>query len=105
MSSSPPVRDLQLRVDEFIKKHGGYWSPLSMLAALIEEVGELAKEINLMEISKSGKSELSHNIAIELGDVFFALICIANYFNVDLALSLNLTINKYVSRDYNSTKP
>ncbi|AFK21740.1 nucleotide pyrophosphohydrolase [Pyrococcus sp. ST04] len=88
---------LQKDVDELIKKMGGYWTPSQMLTALVEEVGELADVILSFEGVKGKKSRAK--LEEELGDVLFALICIANYFEVDLESALRQTIRKYSTRD------
>ena len=49
MSEKSSLQDIQQMIHDWINKHGGYWSPLAMLSAVIEEVGELAKEINHLE--------------------------------------------------------
>ncbi|MFX1589663.1 MAG: nucleotide pyrophosphohydrolase [Promethearchaeota archaeon] len=93
-------RDVQNIIDDWIRKHGGYWPPLAMLAAIIEEIGELAKEINHLEGYKPKKYKNSEiNIGEELADVLYALICIANYYKIDLDQELDSVINKYSSRD------
>ncbi|MEM0084328.1 MAG: nucleotide pyrophosphohydrolase [Candidatus Methanomethylicia archaeon] len=93
------ILDLQNMVDEWIKNFGGgYWKPLSMLAALMEEVGELSRILNSMEI---GKSECNfESLLEEIGDVFFALICISNYYRINLEDALKYTLNKYTVRDF-----
>lgn len=92
------VKDLQVMVDTWIKDFGGgYWKPLSMLAALIEEVGELARILNSIEV---GKHEFKfESLLEEIGDIFFALICISNYYGIDLEFALKYTLNKYTIRD------
>ncbi|MCD6381058.1 MAG: nucleotide pyrophosphohydrolase [Candidatus Odinarchaeota archaeon] len=82
-------------INEFKDK---YWPPLSMVAALVEEVGELAREINMKEL---GKSKGMGKIKEELGDVLFATICIANYYGISISESLLSTIEKYRRRDLN----
>ncbi|WP_173644921.1 nucleotide pyrophosphohydrolase [Pyrococcus kukulkanii] len=76
---------------------GGYWTPSQMLAALVEEVGELADIILSFEGVKGEKDPL--RLKEELGDVLFALICIANYFGIDMEDALRDTIRKYSTRD------
>lgn len=93
------MNEHQVRVDELIRELGGYWDPFEMLAALTEEVGELADEILKMEGVKGRGSPES--LEEELGDVMFALACIANHYGVDLARALSKTIEKYRRRDGN----
>jgi NTP pyrophosphatase (non-canonical NTP hydrolase) len=71
----------QTEVDELIKRMGGYWSPFEMLAALVEEVGELADAMLAFEGVK-GKADKA-KLEEELGDVLFALACIANFYGFD----------------------
>jgi NTP pyrophosphatase (non-canonical NTP hydrolase) len=92
--------DLQKHVDLWITKHGGYWPPLSMLAAIIEEIGELAREINHLEGYKPKKlMSASIDIGEELADTLFALICLANHYEINLNEQMNKTMAKYASRD------
>ncbi|ASJ15722.1 hypothetical protein A3L04_00845 [Thermococcus chitonophagus] len=88
---------VQKEVDELIKKLGGYWTPAQMLTALVEEVGELADVILSFEGVKGEKDP--SKLKEEIGDVLFALICIANYFEIDMEDALRDTIRKYSMRD------
>ncbi|MFX1503265.1 MAG: nucleotide pyrophosphohydrolase [Promethearchaeota archaeon] len=100
MSDKISLQDIQHIIHDWINNHGGYWSPLAMLSAIIEEVGELAKEINHLEgyKPKKGKDKES-KVGEELADILYALVCIANYYKIDLAKELKDTINKYSERD------
>lgn len=95
------IKEAQDLVDEWISQfEEGYWPPLSMLASLTEEVGELAREINYREEFKVKKeSESASSIGLELADIFFSLICLANYYEVDLEEKFDKTMEKYSSRD------
>ncbi|MFX1452681.1 MAG: nucleotide pyrophosphohydrolase [Promethearchaeota archaeon] len=100
MSEINSLKSIQKKIDKFIKNHGGYWPPLSMLSAVMEEVGELAREINCLEGFKPKKStERQIDIGEELGDIIFAIVCLANYYNIDLSEKINQIINKYQKRD------
>ncbi|MCO6040290.1 MazG nucleotide pyrophosphohydrolase domain-containing protein [Thermococcus alcaliphilus] len=88
---------LQREVDRVIKSFGGYWEPFEMLGAVVEELGELSREMLKFEGIK--KDEGNSRIEEELGDVLFALICIANYYNINLEKALDKTISKYSFRD------
>ncbi|NJE10132.1 MazG nucleotide pyrophosphohydrolase domain-containing protein [Thermococcus sp. MAR1] len=91
------MNDLQREVDRIVMEFGGYWEPFEMLAALMEEIGELADELLKMEgVKGSGNKK---RLKEELGDVAFALSCIANYYDVDLMDALRETIEKYRERD------
>lgn len=94
------LKEAQEKVDNWIKKfEEGYWPPLAMLASLIEEIGELSREINNIQGYKRKKSQSSVNVELELGDIIFSLICIANYFQIDLEKSFLKTMMKYSTRD------
>ncbi|MFX1378516.1 MAG: nucleotide pyrophosphohydrolase [Promethearchaeota archaeon] len=94
------LSEIQKVIHDWITKHGGYWPPLAMLSAIIEEIGELAKEINHLEgfKPKLNKNE-EFKIGEELADVLYALICIANYYKIDLNHELDNVISKYSTRD------
>ena len=91
----------QKMVDKWINQfEEGYWPPLSMLASLAEELGELAREINHREqIKKKKETELKGDLGLELADVLFSLICIANYYKIDLSFQLRKVMEKYSIRD------
>lgn len=93
-------------VDKFILKFcGGYWNPLCNLLRLVEEVGELSREINHKYGSKTKKNtEPYRNIKEEIGDIFFSVICIANFEKINLEESLNEVLKKYKDRDKNRWK-
>ncbi|AFL94371.1 putative NTP pyrophosphohydrolase MazG-related, YpjD type [Thermococcus cleftensis] len=91
------MNEHQERVDRVIKQFGGYWSPFEMLAALMEEVGELADELLKIEGIK-GEGDRKR-LREELGDTLFALACIANYYGIDLLEALGESVEKYLARD------
>ena len=100
MNKELSLKEFQQQIDEWILNHGGYWPPLSMLGAIIEEVGELAKEINHLEGFKPKKSsDAELNIGEELADVIFATICVANHYKVNMNWELAKVIEKYTKRD------
>ena len=102
MAKNDSIKELQAIIDNWIHTHGGYWSPLSMICAIMEELGEVAREINSIEGYKPKKSKLNGpNLAEELGDLLFSIICIANHYKIDLGKELNKTINKYTERNSN----
>ncbi len=102
MSEKKRLSDFQKKIDDWIQNHGGYWSPLSMLAAIVEELGELAREINYSEGYKPKKANVKKKgIEEEITDIFFALVCLANYYNVDLKKGLINTLKKYKKRENN----
>ena len=97
------IQQAQNMVDEWINQfEEGYWPPLSMLASLTEEIGELAREINHRERFKTKKeTETKGDIGLELADVLFSLICLANQYGVDLERKFREVMEKYSSRDMN----
>lgn len=103
MSESRPLslRDAQAQVDAWISRfEEGYWPPLSNLARLTEEVGELAREMNHRFGHKKKKSEEpEQDLAIELADVLFVLLVIANEQEIDLEEALARVLEKYRTRD------
>ncbi|HXI14485.1 MAG TPA: nucleotide pyrophosphohydrolase [Thermoanaerobaculia bacterium] len=95
------LQDAQKTVDDWIGQfEEGYFPPLPMLARLTEEVGELAREINHRYGGKVPKpGERDREIAEEIGDVLFVLVCLANSLEVDLDDALAAVIEKYRVRD------
>jgi NTP pyrophosphatase (non-canonical NTP hydrolase) len=78
----------------------GYWPPLSNLARLVEEVGELAREMNHRFGHKPKRAdEPEQDMAIELADVLFVLLVIANEQGIDLGGALERVLEKYRARD------
>jgi NTP pyrophosphatase (non-canonical NTP hydrolase) len=94
-------RDAQSAVDRWISQYEeGYFSPLTNLARLTEEVGEVAREINHhfgQKTKKKGEAEGS--LAMELADVLFVVICIANAQHIDLDQAFEAMMAKVTSRD------
>ncbi|MFB6351883.1 MAG: nucleotide pyrophosphohydrolase [Bradymonadaceae bacterium] len=97
----PTVRDLQDAVDDWITQwEEGYWPPLSNLARLTEEVGELARTLNHHHGAKAAKAdEADGEVAEELGDILFVVMTIANSLDIDLDAVLRQTLEKYDVRD------
>lgn len=94
--------DVQHEIDVLIKEEwqSHYWAPLSSLARLTEEVGELAREINAQYGEKPKKaSEGQGNIAGEIGDILFILASLANSIDVDLDSAFEEAMTKYQHRD------
>jgi NTP pyrophosphatase (non-canonical NTP hydrolase) len=100
------LKDAQKSTDELINQMGGYWPPLAMLASIVEEIGELAREINALEHHKPKKAtEVVTPIGEELADTLFSLICVANYYKVDLGKEFLSVIEKYRIRDAGRFSP
>ena len=94
--------DVQHEVDHLIREEwqSTYWSPLSSLARLTEEVGELAREINHSYGEKPKKgSEEQGSVATEIGDILFILSSLANSIGVDLDSAFEAVMAKYQQRD------
>lgn len=92
---------MQAEVDRWIGQfEEGYWHPLSMLARLTEEVGELAREVNHRFGEKTKKPlEPTGDLALELADILFIIICYANSLNIDLEDAFRRMMEKYHRRD------
>ena len=92
---------LQERIDSFYKKEGWeYWTEHEILARLVEETGELAREINHQFGPKKKKAtERSAEIKDEVGDILYTLACLANKESFSLTEALASSITKVESRD------
>lgn len=97
------LKKIQKDVDEWMAQYKeGYWPLHAQLARLMEEVGELAREINHVAGPKKKKvSEMEANLADELADVFFTLTTIANSQGIDLDDAWQKVMSKYYERDSN----
>ena len=99
------IKHMQEDVHNWVSQNGGYWPPLSMMARLTEEVGELAREINHVYGMKKRKPEEKINhISGEIGDVLWTLLCLSNALNINLEDSYSQTINKLDKRYKKDTK-
>lgn len=95
------IKEAQATVDKWIKTYGvRYFSELTNMAVLTEEVGELARIMARTYGDQSFKdSELSKNLGDEMADVLWVLICLANQTGVDLEEALKKNIEKKTLRD------
>lgn len=95
------LRDAQREVDAYISQfREGYFPPLVNLARLTEEVGELARELNHLHGKKTRKvDEAMGDVALELADILFVVIVLANQLGVDLQTAMEGTLEKYRVRD------
>jgi len=95
------MKDIQKQVDDWIKQYTeGYWQPLEIMARLMEEVGELAREVNHCYGPKKKKvSEDIKEIGEEISDIIFTLVCMANSLGVDLDKDFGRVMDKYYKRD------
>jgi NTP pyrophosphatase (non-canonical NTP hydrolase) len=95
------ISEAQHAVDSYISQFAeGYWPPLTNLARLVEEVGELARELNHRFGHKTKKpGEAEQDLALELADILFVLIAIANEQKIDLETAFQRVLEKYDIRD------
>jgi len=95
------LSNLQSDIDTWIKTIGvTYFSELTNLAVLVEEVGELARIMARTYGDQSfKKSDLGHNLADEMADVLFVLVCLANQCGVDLTKAIRANLEKKSVRD------
>ena len=92
---------MQKEVDEYISQfEEGYFPPLSMLARMTEELGELARALSHQAGFKKPKAgEEAGDVADELSDLLFVAICLANASSIDLDVSFARAMQKYRTRD------
>jgi NTP pyrophosphatase (non-canonical NTP hydrolase) len=95
------IQEAQNQVDEWIKTYGiRYFSELTNMVILTEEVGELARIIARTYGDQSFKKEdLEKNLADEIADVFWVILCLANQTGVDLTQAFEDNIRKKTLRD------
>jgi len=100
------IKEAQKIVDKWIKSVGvRYFSELTNLAQLVEEVGEVARVISRTYGDQSfKKTDEGKDLADELADVLFVLICLANQTGVDLTDALQKNLDKKTKRDKNRHK-
>ena len=95
------IKQAQQQVDEWIKTYGvRYFSELTNMALLTEEVGELARIVARTYGEQSFKeSDLNKNLADEMADVLWVLICLANQTGTNLTEAFARNIEKKTNRD------
>ena len=95
------LRDAQARVDAWISQYEeGYFHPLTNMARLAEEVGELAREVNHRFGQKTKKKEEHEgDLGMEMADILFVLICMANREGIDLQEAFDRMMAKVEHRD------
>ncbi len=95
------LKEAQARVDAWISRfEEGYWPPLVNLARLVEEVGELSRELNHRFGSKPKRpDEAEKDLALEIGDILFVLIALSNERGIHLDDALERVLEKYEKRD------
>ena len=96
------ISDAQKLVDDWIKTYGvRYFSELTNMACLTEEVGELARVMARQYGDQSFKEGEKANIGEEMADILWVLLCLANQTGVDLTEELQKSIEKKTKRDNN----
>ena len=96
------IKNLQIKVDNCIKNHGvRYFNELTNMAQLTEEVGEVARIISRKYGEQSYKeSDKQIDLAGELSDVLFVLLCLANQTGVDLQTAFDDRLDMKAIRDH-----
>lgn len=94
------IKEAQETVDNWIKQYGvRYFSELTNMACLTEEVGELARVIARTYGEQSFKEGEKPNLGEEMADVLWVLICLANQTGIDLTEELKKSFEKKTKRD------
>ncbi|MBC7581558.1 nucleotide pyrophosphohydrolase [Aeromicrobium sp.] len=95
------LTEYQKQIDDILQGYAKpYWQPLSQLARLSEEVGEVARVLNHKYGDKPKKlNEAPDDLSDEIGDVLWSLICLANSEGVDLDSTIQRSIEKLTVRD------
>ena len=95
------LEEAQKRIDDWIKTYGvRYFSELTNLAVLMEEVGELARLLARTHGDQSfKKSDEGRDLGDEMADVLFVLLCLANQTGVNLTEALERNLDKKTNRD------
>ncbi len=97
------LKNLQDEVDQWTSQfEPQYWKPHEILARLMEEIGELAREVNHLHGPKKKKSsEKEQELGTEIADVIFTLCCLANSNGVNLEEAWKQVMDKCYNRDNN----
>ena len=95
------LRQVQQLVDTWMRERGwSYWHPLSQLARMTEELGELARLVNHLYGEKPKKvDEPEQELALEMADILYTMICLANSQGIDIQTALEQVLQKYGTRD------
>ena len=98
---NPTLRECQKIVDEWVTSIGvRYFSELTNTAVLMEEVGEMARIMARLYGDQSfKKSDEHYDLADEMADVFFVLVCLANQTGIDLTAAFTRNMAKKTKRD------
>ncbi len=94
------IKEAQQAVDQWVKQYGvRYFSELTNMACLTEEVGELARVIARTYGDQSFKEGEKPNLGEEMADVLWVLLCLANQTGIDLTEELHKSMEKKTKRD------
>lgn len=95
------LKDIQKEIDDWVSQYKiGYWKPHEIMARLMEETGELAREVNHIFGPKKKKSEEEKKeMSDEIADIIFTLGCLANSQGLDLDESFKRVMDKCYGRD------
>ena len=94
------LEELQRRVDAWIREYGvRYFGELTNMAILTEEVGELARVMARRYGDQSFKEGERDNLADEMADILWVLVCLANQTGVDLTAAVEANFAKKTRRD------
>lgn len=96
-----PLSDYQKQIDDNVQQYAKpYWHPLSQLARLSEEVGEVARILNHQYGDKPKKPTEEHEeLGDEIADVIYTVLCLANSQGIDMDEPMQRAIDKLVTRD------
>jgi NTP pyrophosphatase (non-canonical NTP hydrolase) len=97
------LNDAQKQVHEWVSQFKiEYWKPHEIMARLMEETGELAREVNHIYGPKKKKStEETRELSEEMADIIFTLCCLANSHKIDLDQAFSKVMDKCYGRDNN----
>lgn len=94
------LQELQQEIDKWINSYGvRYYDPLTNMAILTEEVGEVARVMARVYGEQSAKASDSLDLEDELADLLWVLVCIANQTGIDLTEAYRKNIKKKTERD------
>ena len=95
------LQEAQNQVDEWIRTYGvRYFSELTNMAVLTEEVGELARVMSRRYGDQSFKAEENQDPSDEMADVLWVLLCLANQTGVNLTEAFQKNLEKKTKRDH-----
>lgn len=101
------LKEMQNRIDAYICQFKeGYFTPMTLVVRLSEELGELAREVNHLYGEKPKKAtESEGSIRLELGDLLFVIGCLANRLDIDLTQAFEDVMYKFETRDKHRWTP